>query len=100
MRIYLFLAMLAVANGMPARAQSEPPAPSAAGLERLSTFFDNEVTSGRIPGAVVLVQQHGSPVYLKPLAYQDVTTRCPRALATLFALHSMTKPIACLAAML
>jgi CubicO group peptidase (beta-lactamase class C family) len=98
MRISLFLAMLAVASGMPARAQTEPPAPSAVGLERLSAFFDNEANSGRIPGAVIMVQQHGSPVYLRSFGYQDVTTKVPMAPDTIFALHSMTKPITCLAA--
>ena len=98
MRVLLFLVMLAVASGMPARAQTEPPAPSAVGLERLSAFFDNEVTSGRIPGAVVLVQQHGSPVYLRSFGVQDVTTKVPMSPDTIFALHSMTKPITCLAA--
>ena len=83
---------------MPARAQTQPPVPSAVGLERLSAFFDNEATSGRIPGAVVLVQQHGSPVYLRSFGFQDVTTQAPMTPDTIFALHSMTKPITCLAA--
>ena len=100
MRILLFLAALAIASGMPARAQTEPPAPSAVGLERLSAFFDNEATSGRIPGAVLLVQQHGSPLYLRSFGFQDVATRAPMSPDTIFALHSMTKPITCLAAMM
>jgi len=100
MRILLFLAALAVANGMPARAQTEPPAPSAVGLERLSAFFDNEATSGRIPGAVLLIQQHGSPLYLRSFGFQDVATGAPMNPDAIFALHSMTKPITCLAAMM
>src|SRR6202166_4699515 len=100
MRILLLAAALAAAGGLAARVQAEPAVPSAVGLDRLSAFFDNEVTSGRIPGAVVLIQQHGSPVYLKTFGYQDVTTRVPMALDTIFALHSMTKPITCLAAMM
>jgi CubicO group peptidase (beta-lactamase class C family) len=100
MRILLFLAMLAVAIGMPARMQAESPSPSAVGLERLSAFFDNEATSGRIPGAVLLIQQHGSPLYLRSFGFQDVATRAPMTADTIFALHSMTKPITCLAAMM
>ena len=100
MRILLFLATLVVSSGMAARAQTESPVPSAVGLERLSAFFDNEATSGRIPGAVVLVQQHGSPVYLKTFGFQDVATKVPMSPDTIFALHSMTKPITCLAAMM
>src|ERR1700688_2235030 len=100
MRILCVLAMLAAATIMPARVRAESAAPSAVGLERLSAFFDNEANSGRIPGAVVLVQQHGSPVYLRSFGFQDVTTRVPMAPDTIFALHSMTKPITCLAAMM
>jgi CubicO group peptidase (beta-lactamase class C family) len=100
MRCLFFLAALAMANGMPARAQTEPPAPSAVGLERVSAFFDNEATSGRIPGAVLLIQQHGAPVYLRSFGFQDVATKVPMSPDTIFALHSMTKPITCLAAMM
>ncbi|GCC47583.1 hypothetical protein chiPu_0031684, partial [Chiloscyllium punctatum] len=32
-------------------------------LARISEFFKNEVATGKIPGAVVLIQQHGKPVY-------------------------------------
>src|ERR1700688_2662214 len=98
MRILCVLAMLAAATIMPARVRAESAAPSAVGLERLSAFFDNEASSGRIPGAVVLVQQHGSPVYLRSFGFQDVTTKAPMTADTIFALHSMTKPITCLAA--
>ena len=100
MRILLFLAVLAVASGLPARVQAESPALSAVGLERLSAFFDNEATSGRIPGAVLLIQQHGSPLYLRSFGFQDVATGTPMSPDTIFALHSMTKPITCLAAMM
>ena len=98
MRILFLLAILAAANIMPGRVRAESAAPSAVGLDRLSAFFENEVSSGRIPGAVVLVQQHGSPVYLRSFGFQDVTTRAPMTPDTIFALHSMTKPITCLAA--
>jgi CubicO group peptidase (beta-lactamase class C family) len=98
MRILPLAAMVLAGSGIFARVQAEPAAPSAVGLERLSAFFDNEANSGRIPGAVVLVQQHGSPVYLRSFGFQDVTTKAPMTPDTIFALHSMTKPITCLAA--
>lgn len=75
-------------------------APSAAGLARISAFFDNEVAAGKIPGAVVLIQQHGHPVYLKCFGVRDVATKRPMTPDTLFALHSMTKPITSVAAMM
>ena len=58
------------------------------------------MTTGKLPGAVILIQQHGRPVYLKCLGVRDVTTRLPMTPDTIFALHSMTKPITSVAAML
>ena len=75
-------------------------APSAAKLERITEFFNNEVATGKLPGAVVLIQQHGKPVYLKSFGVQDVETKLPMTPDTIFALHSMTKPITSVAAMM
>src|SRR5712672_3103446 len=74
--------------------------PSANKLERITEFFNNEVATGKLPGAVVLIQQHGKPVYLKCFGVQDVETRIPMTSDTIFALHSMTKPITSVAAMM
>lgn len=79
---------------------AEAHAPSASGLERISEFFDNEVATGKLPGAVVLIQQHGKPVYLKCFGVQDVATNAPMTSDTIFAIHSMTKPITSVAAMM
>jgi CubicO group peptidase (beta-lactamase class C family) len=81
-------------------AEAAGTAPSAAKLARLSDFFETEVTTGRLPGAMVLIQQHGVPVYLKAFGVRDVATRLPMTPDTLFALHSMTKPISNLGAMM
>ena len=78
----------------------DAPAPSAARLERISEFFNNEVATGKLPGAVVLIQQHGRPVYLKCFGVQDIETKIPMTSDTIFALHSMTKPITSVAAMM
>src|SRR5437667_903264 len=79
---------------------ADAPAPSSAKLERITEFFNNEVASGKLPGAVVLIQQHGKPVYLKCFGVRDVATRLPMTADTIFALHSMTKPITSVAAMM
>jgi len=76
------------------------PAPSPDKLDRITQFFDQEVASGRLPGAVVLIQQHGRPVYQKCFGVRDVRTGVPMTPDTIFALHSMTKPITSLAAMM
>jgi CubicO group peptidase (beta-lactamase class C family) len=76
------------------------PKPSPDKLARITEFFDNEVATGKLPGAVVLIQQHGKPVYLKCFGVQDVATGVPMSADTIFALHSMTKPITSVAAMM
>ncbi len=76
------------------------PAPLPDKLERITEFFNNEVATGKLPGAVVLIQQHGKPVYLKCFGVQDVATKTPMTSDTIFALHSMTKPITSVAAMM
>jgi CubicO group peptidase (beta-lactamase class C family) len=79
---------------------ADTPAPSPEKLERITAFFDNEVATGKLPGAVILVQQHGRPLYLKSFGKRDVTTGVAMTPDTIFALHSMTKPITSLAAMM
>ena len=93
---------IVVASGMLARAQAEScnAAPPAARFEQLSGFFENEVATGRLAGANVLIRQHGVPIYFKCFGVRDVTTQLPMTSDTIFALHSMTKPITSLAAMM
>jgi CubicO group peptidase (beta-lactamase class C family) len=79
---------------------ADTPAPSAAKLERITEFFNHEVATGKLPGAAVLIQQHGKPVYLKCFGVRDVATNLPMTPDTIFALHSMTKPITSVAAMM
>ena len=85
---------------MRARAEPGAAAPSPARLERLSEFFENEVATGKLPGAIVLIRQHGRPVYFRCFGVRDVTTQQPMTPDTIFALHSMTKPITSVAAMM
>lgn len=89
-----------VVGGVATGRAADAPAPSPEKLARITAFFNNDVTSGRLPGAVVLIQQHGHPVYLKCFGVRDVTTKAPMTTDTIFALHSMTKPITSLAAMM
>jgi CubicO group peptidase (beta-lactamase class C family) len=86
------------AIGQGRNADVSAPAPDK--LELITAFFANEVATGKIPGAVILVQQHGRPLYLKSFGVQDVRAGTPMNPDTIFAIHSMTKPITCLAAMM
>jgi CubicO group peptidase (beta-lactamase class C family) len=100
MRVLPVLALAMAGSVTLTRADPGGAAPSAAGLDRLSQFFENEVATGKIPGAVVLIQQHGVPIYLKCFGVRDVATGLAMSPDTIFALHSMTKPLTSLAAMM
>ena len=96
--IAMIAGFLALANGSATIQAAEAPAPEK--LQLLTDFFENEIATGRLPGAVLLIQQHGRPVYLKTFGVRDVKTGQPMTPDTRFALRSMTKPITSLAAML
>jgi len=53
------------------------PAPSPQGLARITSFFGEEVATGRLAGAVLLIQQHGHPVYFRCFGARDVSTGVP-----------------------
>jgi CubicO group peptidase (beta-lactamase class C family) len=68
-------------------------------LAKVGEFFRNEVTTGKIPGAILLIQQHGKPVYHESFGVQDVVSKAPITDQTIFRLFSMTKAITSVAAM-
>ena len=62
-------------------------------LAKLGEFLRNEVTTGKIPGAILLIQQHGKPVYHESFGVQDVVSKAPITDQTIFRLASVTKAI-------
>jgi CubicO group peptidase (beta-lactamase class C family) len=54
----------------------------------------------KIPGAVVLVQQHGRPAYFESFGRRDVATGQPMTADSIFRLYSMSKPVTSVAAMM
>src|SRR5262245_28276098 len=96
MAIYAALSTCAVGRDR----TSGIPAPAPNKLQRITDFFANEVSTGKLPGAVILIQQHGRPLYLKSFGVQDVQTGTPMSPDTIFAVHSMTKPLTSVAAMM
>jgi CubicO group peptidase (beta-lactamase class C family) len=69
-------------------------------LERIGEFFRDEIANGKIPGAVLLIQQHGKPVYHEFFGVRDIATGLPMTDDTIFRLYSMSKPITNVAAMM
>jgi len=68
-------------------------------LAKVSEFFKNEVATGKIAGANVLIQQHGKPVYHETFGVQDVVSKTPITDKTIFRLSSLTKAISAVVAM-
>jgi CubicO group peptidase (beta-lactamase class C family) len=91
-------ALLIFAMATPASAEGTFDIPAGAHfnnekLAKVGEFFKNEVASGKIPGAIVLIQQHGKPVYHEFFGVQDVVSKAPMTDQTIFRLSSMTKAI-------
>src|SRR6201992_4018552 len=68
-------------------------------LEKIGEFFRNEVATGKIPGAVVLIEQHGKPVYHEFFGVRDTVTKAPMTDDTIFRIFSVSKAITSVAAM-
>jgi CubicO group peptidase (beta-lactamase class C family) len=97
--------LFVAAVGDATRAYSDPrPAItgtlSADGLKRVGDYFESEVATGKIPGAVVLIQQHGKPVYFQSFGFRDPVAHAPMTKDAIFRLYSMSKPITSVAVMM
>jgi CubicO group peptidase (beta-lactamase class C family) len=99
------LALLGAIAAAPISAHVETPLVVASGfsqerLKRVGDYFRNEVTTGKIPGAVVLIRQHGRPVFFESFGMRDVATKAPMTDDAIFRLYSMSKPVTSVAAMM
>ena len=95
-----FFLALAIAGNAVAQADTQVPKFSPEKLERLTGFFDSEVSEGRIPGAIVFLEQAGKQVYFHSFGFRDAATKAPMTPDTIFTLTSLTKPITNFAAMM
>ncbi|MCA1495544.1 serine hydrolase domain-containing protein [Bradyrhizobium sp. NBAIM14] len=67
------------------------------GLARLDNFFAREIAAKRVPGAVVAIARDGKLVHYKAYGLLDPAKGTPMPLDAIFALASMTKPMAAVA---
>ena len=98
-------ALLACLAAPPADAEGTFDVPAGARfnpqkLERIGEYFRDQIAAGKIPGAVLLIQQHGKPVYREFFGVRDVASKAPMTDDTVFRLYSMTKPITSVAEMM
>jgi CubicO group peptidase (beta-lactamase class C family) len=70
------------------------------GLAKVSDYIRNEIATGKIPGAILLLQQHGNPVYYENFGVRDVATEISMSADTIFRLYSMSKPVTSVMAMM
>src|SRR5215471_7519232 len=71
------IAALAVANAAFEEAWARDTGSlSRADLRSVSEFMRHEVATGQIAGAIVLIQQHGNPVYFEKFGLRDVGPSC------------------------
>ena len=92
-----------LASALAGSAPFGPPPGAKISVEKLGAiepFVNGEIAAGRIPGAIVLVQQHGKPVYLKWFGTRDPEKGAPMTEDAIFPIHSVTKTITSLAAMM
>src|SRR5450432_4235470 len=99
------VALAVLVAGWPANGSAESPqaASSSFAPDRLvgvGDYIRNEIATGKIPGAILLIQHHGQPVYLENFGARDVATGLPMTADTIFRLYSMSKPITSVAAMM
>ncbi|NJD60823.1 MAG: beta-lactamase family protein, partial [Anaerolineae bacterium] len=62
-------------------------------LTRITEFMQRYVDEGKIAGFVTLVARKGNIVYFDKCGYQDIASKIPISIDTIFRIYSMTKPI-------
>src|SRR5882724_12259429 len=89
---------LTAANAAPLpEAKPDEAGFSQTGLARLDDFFAREILAKRVLGAVVAIARDGKLVHYKAYGQVDPVKGTPMPLDAIFALASMTKPMAAVA---
>lgn len=91
--------------GWPNAGHAEPQVRATAGfspskLQRVGDYIRQEIATGKIPGAILPIQQHGHPVFFECFGVRDAESRLAMTADTIFRLYSMSKPITSVAAMM
>ncbi len=93
------LTLCAAADSLPV-AKPEAVGLSSARLERLAQAIKQDVDHGRMPGAVVAIARKGKLAYYESFGFVDKASGTPMPKDAIFALASMTKPMAAVAALM
>jgi CubicO group peptidase (beta-lactamase class C family) len=95
----------AISAGWPITAGAESQSPETTSfsrekLELAGEYIRREIANGKIPGAVLMIQQHGQPVYFETFGLSDAESKRPMTADTIFRLYSMSKAITSVVAMM
>src|SRR6516225_6443920 len=99
----VFAISLVVGSAFELRAESGTPAAdtlSPAALKQLGDTIRNEIATGKIPGGILLIQQHGKLVHLECFGVRDPDTGLPMTPDAIFQIYSMSKAVTSVAAMM
>ncbi|MCK1652487.1 beta-lactamase family protein [Bradyrhizobium sp. 149] len=98
----LIAALVVLFGVLGAKAGSERAAHnfSPEGLAKVSDYIRKEIAAGTFPGAILLLQQHGKPVYYENFGVRDIATELSMSADTIFRLYSMSKPVTSVMAMM
>ena len=94
------LAVLLVALAVMTLAQVKPGGPDEARLAQLKARMKSFVEQGRTAGIVSLLAYRGQVIHAEAVGYQNLETKTPMRLDSLFQIASMTKPITAVAVMM
>jgi CubicO group peptidase (beta-lactamase class C family) len=104
-RLALTSLLVAVTIGSAAADQLPTAKPESVGLssprlERLAQAIRKDVEQGKMPGAVVAISRRGKLVYHEAFGFVDKAASRPMPKDAIFALASMTKPMAAVATLM
>jgi CubicO group peptidase (beta-lactamase class C family) len=95
--------LVTIGIGLSGAAWATPPLPAAApeslgfsrdGLARIDQFMAREIAAGRTPGGVIAIARNGKLAFYRAYGKLDPAKDTPMPLDAMFALASMTKPMA------
>lgn len=97
--VLLFAAGATLAQAL-SKAEPEEVGMSSERLARLGTVLRDDVSAGKLPGAVVMVARRGRLVYSQAFGRRDPKSGSAMTTDSVFRIYSMTKPLVSVAAMI
>ncbi len=98
--VAVFVALPAVAQGIPKAQSPEEVGFVATRLKRLSDRIEEGVKNNELPGAVVLIARNGKLAMFDSFGFRDKDAKVAMTNDTVFRIASMTKPIVSVATMM